>query len=42
MTLLALIPTSIVNGGLAIAAAPPLALAVQEALDRSGLLPRRA
>ena len=42
VTLLALIPTSIVNGGLAIAAAPPLALAVQEALDRSGLLPRRA
>ena len=32
-TLVALIPTSIFNGGLAILAAPPLALAVQKALN---------
>ena len=37
VTLLALIPTSIFYGGVAIAAAPPLALAVREALKRSGL-----
>ena len=37
VTLLALIPTSIFNGGVAIVAAPPLALAVREALKRSGL-----
>ena len=37
VTLLALIPTSIFNGGVAIIAAPPLALAVREALKRSGL-----
>ena len=36
-TLLALIPTSIFNGGVAIVAAPPLALAIREALKRSGL-----
>ena len=41
-TLLALIPTSIFNGGLAILAAPPLALAVQKALGRSGLALHRA
>ena len=41
-TLVALIPTSIFNGGLAILAAPPLALAVQKALGRSGLALHRA
>ena len=37
VTLLALIPTSIFNGGVAILAAPPLALAIREALRRGGL-----
>ena len=37
LTLLTLIPTSLFNGGVAILAAPPLALAVREALKRSGL-----
>ena len=41
-TLVTLIPTSIFNGGLAIAVAPPLALVVQRALDRSGLALHRA
>ena len=40
--LLALIPTSLFNGGLAIAAAPPLAIAIRAALERSGLTLRRA
>lgn len=37
VTLLALIPTSLFNGGVAVIAAPPLALVIREALARSGL-----
>lgn len=37
LTLLALVPTSLFNGGVAVIAAPPLALAIREALKRSGL-----
>lgn len=37
VTLLALVPTSLFNGGVAVIAAPPLALAIREALKRSGL-----
>ena len=37
VTLLALVPTSLFNGGVAVIAAPPLALAIREALARSGL-----
>ena len=37
LTLLALVPTSLFNGGVAVIAAPPLALAIREALARSGL-----
>ena len=37
VTLLALIPTSLFNGGVAVIAAPPLALAIREALKRSSL-----
>ena len=37
VTVLALIPTSLFNGGVAVIAAPPLALAIREALKRSGL-----
>ena len=37
LTLLALVPTSLFNGGVAVIAAPPLALVIREALARSGL-----
>ena len=37
VTLLAFVPTSLFNGGVAVIAAPPLALAIREALKRSGL-----
>ena len=37
VTLLALIPTSLFNGGVAILVAPPLAIAIQNALRRCGL-----
>lgn len=37
VTLLALVPTSLFNGGVAVIAAPPLALAIREVLKRSGL-----
>lgn len=37
VTLLALVPTSLFNGGVAVIAAPPLALAIREALKRGGL-----
>lgn len=37
LTLLALVPTSLFNGGVAVIAAPPLALAIREALKRGGL-----
>ena len=37
VTLLAFVPTSLFNGGVAVIAAPPLALAIREALARSGL-----
>ena len=37
VTLLALVPTSLFNGWVAVIAAPPLALAIREALKRSGL-----
>ena len=37
VTLLALVPTSLFNGGVAVIAAPPLALAIREALKLSGL-----
>ena len=37
VTLLALVPTSLFNGGVAVIAAPPLALVIREALARSGL-----
>lgn len=42
LSLVALIPTSLFNGGLAIAAAPPLALALQTALKTSGLSLKKA
>ena len=37
LTLITLLPTTVFNGGLAIAVAPPLALALRSALDRAGL-----
>ena len=37
VTLLAFVPTSLFNGGVAVIAAPPLALAIREALKCSGL-----
>lgn len=42
LTLPALIPPSLFNGGVAIVVAPPLAAALQAALRRSGLVPRAA